>query len=125
MAERDVHAEFYSNAPDIAERAWWEVLEPSLPVAIRYTVETWADDLVPLLPDLSAPTIVLSPGFDETFMSGSNGELVRTRIQAGWDESIEAGAPIDHRIVSGARFLIWEDRPDSVADALSDLAAGR
>ena len=117
--------EYYATATDVAERAWWEVLEPSLPTAIRYTVETWADDLVPLLPNLEVPTIVLSPGFEESFMSGTNGDLVRSRFHGGWDAAIEAGAGIDHRVVPGARFLMWKDRPDSVTEALAELATRR
>ncbi len=117
--------EVYANETDVAEKAWWEVLEPSLPISIRYTVETWADDLVPRLSDLAPPVTILSPGFDEEFMAGTNGELMRSRFYAGWEEGIEAGARIDHRIVPGARFLIWEDQPESVAAALTSLAAGR
>lgn len=117
--------DYYANEPDVAERAWWEVLEPSLPTSIRYTVETWADDLVPLARTLTVPAIVLSPGFDEAFMSGPHGEGMRTRFYGGWQAAVEAGAPIDHRIVPGARFLMWMDRPEAVAGALAELVAKR
>lgn len=117
--------DYYSNEADVAERAWWEVLEPSLPTSIRYTVETWADDLVPLLSDLEVPTIVLSPGFDDAFMNGDSGRQIRTRFHGGWEAAVEDGAPIEHRIVPEARFLIWVDRPDAVAEALAELTAGR
>ena len=117
--------DFYATDLAIAERAWWEVLEPSLPTSIRYMVETWADDLVPVLSNLSVPTTVLSPGFDEEFMTGMGGDLVRQRFHAGWDEAAEAGGAIEHRVLDGARFLIWHDRPDAVGNALANLAARR
>ena len=117
--------DFYANERDVAERAWWEVLEPTLPVSIRYTVETWADDLVPVLGEVSVPFTVLSPGFDESFLEGQNGELVRTRMHGGWDAAIGAGARIEHSVVSGARFLIWHDRPEAVSEALEELVATR
>lgn len=117
--------DFYTTQADIAEKAWWDVLEPALPTSIRYLVETWADDLVPLLPNLSVPAIVVSPGFDETFMATENGELIRSRFHGGWEAAIAGGATIEHRVVPDARFLLWVDRPDAVSAALADLAGGR
>jgi len=115
--------DFYASSREVAERAWWEVLEPSLPTSIRYTVETWADDLVPIVTEAEVPIIVLSPEFD--FLQGERLEGTRTRFHAGWDTAIEQGASLEHRVVAGARFLIWEDAPGVVEDALRELSARR
>lgn len=113
----------YANDAAVAEKTWWDVLQPSLPTAIRYTVETWADDLVPDLKGLRPPTLVLSPGFDEEFMGTQTGAIARERFQAGWEAAVEAGAALEHRVVDGARLLLWEDRPDAVREALAELTA--
>lgn len=116
--------DYYTTQADVAERVWWEVLEPPLPVLVRYLVESWAVDRVPVAASLTVPTIILSPGFDAAFMSSSQGEPVRSRFHQGWDAAAEGGA-LDHRIVDGARFLIWEDAPEAVTDALSELSSRR
>lgn len=114
--------DYYASSPEVAERAWWQVLEPSLPTAIRYLVESWADDLVPVVTDLAVPMIVLSPDFG--FLPDQQ-ESVRTRFHAGWEAAIEAGAELDHRIVPGGRFLTWEDAPDAIPAALRELSEAR
>ena len=114
--------EFYANDPALAEKTWWDVLQPSLPTAIRYTVETWADDLVPDLTGLKVPTAVLSPGFDEQQMESPRGEMIRQRFHVPWEEAVEAGSPLVHTVVAGARLLIWEDQPAAVRQALAGLA---
>ena len=96
--------------------------EPSLPTAIRYLVESWADDLVPVVMDLAVPMIVLSPDFG--FLPDQQ-ESVRTRFHAGWEAASEAGAELDHRIVPGARFLTWEDAPGAIPAALRELSEAR
>ena len=42
--------------------------------------------------DLEVPTLVLSPGFTEEIMA-TDGELVRARFHAGWNEAAEEGTP--------------------------------
>jgi pimeloyl-ACP methyl ester carboxylesterase len=115
--------DFYAGDPGVAELAWWQVLEPSLPTSIRYTLETWASDLVPVMLDVQAPTVVLSPAFD--FLQGDRRTQTRARFHSGWDDAVEEGAELDHRVVPGARFLIWEDAPEAVRDALRELADRR
>ena len=117
--------DYYANDSAIAERAWWEVLQPTIPTAVRYTVEVWATDLIPVVARLTVPTIVLSPGFDEDFLRSPRGEQFRSRFHAGWDSALAAGATLEHRIVPNARFLIWKDQPDVVINALSELSATR
>ncbi len=117
-------ADIYANDSALSEKTWWDVLQPSLPTAIRYTVETWADDLVPDLARLETPTLVLSPGFDDEFMAGMAGTVVTERFHAGWRAAIEAGAPLEHTIVPNSRLLIWEDQPAAVHAALAQLVAG-
>lgn len=112
----------YANDRALAEKTWWDVLEPTLPTAVRYTLECWSDDLVPELKDLRTPTVVLSPGFDEAFLATPSGEVIRQRFHAGWEVAVKAGAPIEHTIVAGARLLVWEDRPEEVHGALKSLA---
>lgn len=114
---------FYASSPAVAERAWWQVLEPSLPTSIRYTVEVWAHDLVPVVAATEVPVVVLSPDF--AFLEGERLEQTRVRFHAGWDAAIEAGGGLEHRVVEGARFLVWEDAPDAFYGALRDLAARR
>lgn len=109
----------YANDRALSEKTWWDVLQPTLPTAIRYTVETWADDLVPDLTKLTTPTTVLTPGFDETFLTGMMGDTIRTRFHEPWAEAIAAGAPLEHTIVPDARLLLWEDRPETVLAALA------
>jgi len=109
----------YANDIALSEKTWWDALQPSLPTAIRYTVESWADDLVPDLEKLTVPTVVLVPGFDEAFMSSVSGTVVRERFQAGWEAALDAGAPLDYSIVPDARLLLWEDQPESVSKALA------
>jgi pimeloyl-ACP methyl ester carboxylesterase len=115
--------EFYASSPEVAEVAWWQVLEPSLPTSIRYIVETWADDLVPVVAGLEVPVMVLSPEF--AFLDGQEREPVLVRFHAGWEAAIERGGTLGHRVVPGTRFLIWEDAPGVVEEALEDLAARR
>ena len=101
-------------------------LEPSIPTSVRYLVETWADDLVPLLGKLEVPTIVLSPGFNEEFMaSPMNEQQVRGRFHGGWEAAVRDGANLDHRVVDDARFLIWEDQPRVVGSTLNELTKKR
>ncbi|HSR41734.1 MAG TPA: hypothetical protein VLL48_06175, partial [Longimicrobiales bacterium] len=64
-----------------------------------------------------------SPGFD--FLEGTSRERILDRFHGGWEAAIEAGAILEHRIVPGARFLIWEDVPDAMDAALLDLSARR
>lgn len=115
--------DFYATDPAVAELGWWQVLEPSLPTSIRYTVETWASDLVPVMHALQAPAIVLSPEFD--FLEGNRSTQTRARFHSGWNAAVEEGAELDHRVVPGARFLIWEDAPEAVGEALRELADRR
>lgn len=115
--------DYYASSPDVAERAWWDVLEPSLPVSIRYLVETWADDLVPVVAAIDAPVIVLSPAFD--FLEGASRERNERRFLEGWKAAREQGAGLEHRVVPGARFLIWEDAPAALDQALQDLSRRR
>jgi pimeloyl-ACP methyl ester carboxylesterase len=111
----------YANDAALSEKTWWDVLQPTVPTAIRYTVETWADDLVPDLEFLRTPTVVLSPGFNEALMSSQTGTTVLQRFHAGWDAALAAGAPIEHTIVPEARLLLWEDQPEAVHAALTGL----
>lgn len=115
----------YANDPALSEKTWWDVLQPSLPTAIRYTVETWADDLVPDLPALDVPLLVLSPGFDAELLGSPTGAMLQQRFHAGWDQALAAGAAFEHRRVPDARLLLWEDRPQAVEDALWEVAAQR
>lgn len=117
--------EVYAADASVAERAWWRTLVPTLPTAIRYQVESWADNLIPVVTGTQVPMIVLSPGFDPDYLAGDRGRNIRTRFHAGWEEAIEQGAGLDHRVVPGARFLIWEDAPDAVTEAAEELARGR
>jgi len=114
-------ANAYANDAALSEKTWWDVLQPSVPTAIRYTVETWADDLLPDLVKLRTPTIVLSPGFDPDLMATQLGTTIRTRFHDGWDTAIEGGAALEHTVVPGARILLWEDRPADVLSALESL----
>ena len=99
------------------------MIQPSVPTAVRYTVEAWADDLVPDLPFVTTPTVVLSPGFSEDFRGSASWSTVEQRFHAGWDQAIGEGATLQHTIVPDARLLLWEDRPEEVLAALKDLAA--
>jgi pimeloyl-ACP methyl ester carboxylesterase len=115
----------YALDPALCEKTWWDVLEPALPTAIRYTVETWADDLVPDLAGLKPPTLVLSPGFSDEFLNTPSGATIRQRFHGGWNAAIEAGAPLEHTVVPDCRLLLWEDQPAEVRAALTDLAGRR
>ena len=112
----------YASDRALSEKTWWDVLHPTLPTAIRYTVETWADDLVPDLGRLKTPTLVLSPGFDDEFLSTPTGTTIRERFHGGWNTALEAGAPLEHTVIPGARLLLWEDEPTEVQYALERLA---
>ncbi len=115
-------ADAYSMDAALSEKTWWDVLTPSLPTAIRYTVETWADDLVPDLVELKTPTIVLSPGFTEGYLDSPMGPTIRTRFHEGWEAAIDAGAHLEHVVVPDAHLLLWEDDPAEVQAALARLA---
>ncbi len=117
-------ANAYANDPALSEKTWWDVLQPSVPTAIRYTVESWADDLVPDLAELRTPTVVLSPGLNDELLGLQLGTTITQRFHAGWDEAAKAGASLEHRVVSDARLLIWEDQPAAVMSALEGLLAG-
>jgi len=114
---------FYASSPGVAERAWWEVLEPTLPTSIRYTVEVWANDLAPVAAGVEVPMIVLSPDF--AFLEGDRRESTVNRFHGGWERAIENGGTLEHRVVEGGRFLLWEDAPEAVYGALGELADGR
>lgn len=118
-------ADAYCNDRALSEKTWWDVLQPSVPTAVRYTVETWADDLVPDLAGLETPTLVLSPGFDEAYLATSTGGTIRERFHGGWGAALEAGAGFEHIVVEGARLLLWEDRPEVVLGALEELVERR
>lgn len=113
----------YSRQADVAERTWWETLQPTLPTAIRWTVEPYAVDLVPALNDLKVPTTVLAPGLDEKLRGWERASFLDARFVEPWQDAVKAGAPIDLRVVEEARFLIWVDRPEAVTGALAELAA--
>lgn len=114
---------FYATDPAVAEYAWWRVLEPTLPTSIRYTVEAWADDLVPVVAAVEVPVVVLSPDF--AWLEGGRRETTRARFQGGWEEAVEQGGGLEHRVIEGARFLIWEDAPEALDRALRDLSGSR
>ena len=99
------------------------MLEPSLPTSIRYQVETWADDLVPVVIDMSVPVLVLSPDFD--FLPDDGRTPMVTRFHEGWEAAIREGAALEHRVVPGARFLVWEDASGAVTQAVGDIARRR
>lgn len=108
-----------------AEKAWWEALDPTIPTSVRYYLETWSVDLVPKLAKLETPVTVLSPGFDDEGFGAANAGQLRARFHDGWNDTVEAGSRLEHRVIEGARFLIWEDEPRAVRGALRELREKR
>ena len=114
-------APMYCADADRAQHFWELALTGPIPTAVRYFCETWAVDVTRELSELSVPTLVVIPGFDDEFLAEEGmGQMAKSFYQDSWEPVRAMAGPIQFTTLEGVRLVPWEDD----GEALSARIAG-
>ncbi len=95
--------------------------EPTLPVWIRYLLETWSQDLVLDVAELEVPTLLLKPGFDADYAPPDGADFMTFATDRSWDGVEAASEFVTVRVVEDARLFIMDDQPALLDRTVADF----
>jgi pimeloyl-ACP methyl ester carboxylesterase len=94
---------------------WREAAEPSLPVWIRYLLESYAQDPTPELASLKVPTLVVKPGFDDPgFFVDGKLDYMKSLTHDSWRNVEGRAGAIRFVTAPHARLFVMFDRPEEL-----------
>jgi len=112
----------YSVDSTRAQRLWQEQARVPLPIMIRYLSDYYATEFAPKLDSMSAPILVLEPGFNATIMSDSRTPYFKAFFHDSW-EPARTHSNVAFRVVPNAAVNVWEDQPEVFRSELKQFVA--
>lgn len=103
----------YAAHPVLGLRYWRQAFRPPLHVWIRYLNEFFAQDALPLVNELTVPTLALMPDLEGAWHPpGIN--YLEGYLHRAWDGVENPRVTLE--TVAGTRVIPWADAPDAVIE---------
>ena len=107
----DMRPEMLSRELQRGQKAVEEIERAPLEVKIRYLCEFWASDVTTNFDKLHVPVLVLTPGFDEKYLSDPAHVFTKMAYVDLWDKVIPKSPYVDIVKIDNARLLVLDDQP--------------
>lgn len=113
----------YAEHPVLGLRYWRQAATPSLHVWVRYLCEFYAQDTRVLMRGLDVPTLLVRPDFDGAWTPPGN-DYLNSYANLSWGELTNELDHLSERVVEGARIVVWGEREQEVASAMTTFIHG-
>ncbi len=114
----------YARHPVRALQLWREAAAAELPVWIRYLCEGWGQDITLDLSELTVPTLLLQPGFDEDFFFVEGQNYMQAFCRDSWNGVAEGNEHITAQVIADTRAFMMDDQPAALDAAVDAFLAG-
>jgi len=114
----------YARHPLRALQLWRQAASAPLPVLVRYTLESWAQDATVGLDRLEVPTLVVIPGFGEDHWQPAGRPYMKAFCQDGWGAAEGASPHLRVVTIPDTRVFIMDDQPEALDRAVDAFLAG-
>lgn len=103
---------------------WRQAAEPPLPVWIRFLCEVWAQDITEEFNKLAVPTLILKPGFDQSYRDANPQSYLIAFTHRCWEGVENESEFITVETIEDSRIFIMHDQPEKLDQAINKFIAG-
>lgn len=116
--------EIYSLDKKTGEQLWNEAASVPLPVAVRYSCEYFASDLLSAVKEIQCPVLVLRAGLtDSLTATASFKNWIGPQLFDSWDIAIKENPSIQVKNIGGSGTFVWKDQPAETYSAIKTFTA--
>jgi pimeloyl-ACP methyl ester carboxylesterase len=105
-----------------ANRLWNQVAGTPMPVAVRYSCEYFASDVLAVMDQIRCPMLVLRPSFGHQFFENPmNANWIKPQFIDSWDIAKGMNPRIVVKDIEGAATFLWKDQPQATYRFIGDF----
>lgn len=115
-------SDVYSARETTAKALWKQVATTPMPVAVRYSCEYFASDVIAEIESVKCSILVIRPMFTEKFWKNQmNSSWVQPQFIESWNVAQVKKPSIKIVDIPDSGVFVWKDRPDEVNKAIKEF----